>query len=78
MGLLAASTQAHKSRGHPGPCSSLGRFSVHGFSMKKGNKPLGPVERTRELYGMAEQSLELVTSWPMMDPHKREAKAPSD
>ena len=78
MGPLADSTWAHERRGHLGPCSSLGRFSVHVFFSKKGNEPLGLVERTRELYGMAEQSLELVTSWPMMDPHKREAKAPSD
>ena len=58
MGPLAASTRAHERRGHPGPRSSLGRFPVYGFSLKKGNEPLGPVERTRELYGLATENLE--------------------
>jgi len=49
MGPLVASTQAHECRGHPSPHSSLGRFLVHGFSLKKGNEPLGPVKRTQEL-----------------------------
>ena len=62
MGPLAASTRAHERCGHPGPHSSLGRFSVNGFSLKKGNEPLGPVERTRELYGLATENLESVTS----------------
>ena len=62
MGPLAASTRAQERRGHPGPRSSLGRFPVHGFSLKKGNEPLGPVERIRELYGLATENLELVTS----------------
>ena len=62
MGPLEASTQAHKRRGHPGPRSSLGWFPVHGFSLKKGNEPLGPVERTRELYGLATENLESITS----------------
>ena len=62
MGPLAASTQAHERRGHPGPRSSLGRFPVHDFSLKKGNEPLGPVEWTRELYGLAAENLESVTS----------------
>ena len=53
MGLLVASTWAHEHYGHLGPRSSLGRFLVHGFSSKKGNEPLGPVERTQELYGLA-------------------------
>ena len=76
MGPLAASTRAHKRRGHPGPRSSLGRFPVHGFSSKKGNEPLGPAERTQELYGLAPKSLESVTSWPMPDPREQEAGAP--
>ena len=62
MGPLAATTWAHERRGHLGPCSSLDRFLVHVFSSKKGNEPLGPVERTRELYGLATENLELVTS----------------
>ena len=62
MGPLAASTRAQERRGHPGPRSSLGRFPVHGFSLKKGNEPLGPVERIRELYGLATENLESVTS----------------
>ena len=62
MGPLVASTRAHKRRGHLGPRLSLGRFLVHGFSSKKGNEPLGPVEQTQELYGLAAKNLELVTS----------------
>ena len=62
MGLLAASTQAHERRGHPGPRSSLGWFPVHGFSSNKGNEPLGPAGRTQELYGLATKSLESVTN----------------
>ena len=62
MGPLAASTRAHERRRHPGPRSGFGRFPVHGFSMKKGNEPLGPVERTQELYGLAVKNLESVTS----------------
>ena len=62
MGPLAASTRAHERHGHPGPCLSLGRFPVHGFSSKKGNEPLGPVEWTQELYGWATENLEAVTS----------------
>ena len=62
MGPLAASTQVHERHGHSGPRSSLGRFLVHGFSLKKGNEPLGPAERTQELYGLAAKSLESVTS----------------
>ena len=62
MGLLAASTWAHKHHGHPDPCLSLGRYTVHDFSSKKGKEPLGPVERTRELYGLAVKNLESVTS----------------
>ena len=62
MGLLAASTWARERHGHPDPHSSLGQSTVHGFSSKKGNEPLGPVERARELYGLAIRNLELVTS----------------
>ena len=62
MGLLAASTQAHEGRRHPGQRSSLGRFTVHGFSLKKGDEPLGLAEQTRELYGLATRNLESVTS----------------
>ena len=62
MGPLAASTWVHEHRGHSGPRSSLGRFQVHGFSSKKSNEPSEPVERTRELYGLATQNLESVTS----------------
>ena len=62
MGPLAANTLAHKRYGHPGPCSSPGQRAVHGFSSKKGSEPLGPVERTQELYGLAAKNLELVTS----------------
>ena len=62
MGPLAASTWAHERRGHPGPLSSLSWFPVHGFSLKKGNEPLGLVERTQELYGLATKNLESVTS----------------
>ena len=62
MGPLVASDQVHERHEHPGPCSSLGQFPVHGFSSKKGNEPLGPVERTHELYGLATENLELVTS----------------
>ena len=62
MGPLAASTWAHERRGHLDPRSSLGRFPVHDFSSKKGNEPLGLVERTQELYGLATKNLELVTS----------------
>ena len=76
MGPLAASTQAHERRGYLGPRSSLGQFPVHGFSSKKGNESLGPVERTRELYGLATENLELVTNRPMSNPHEWEAGAP--
>ena len=62
MGPLVASTRAYERHGHPDPRSSLGRCTVHGFCLKKGNEPLGPVERTRELYGLAVRNLELVTS----------------
>ena len=62
MGPLVASTWAHERHGHPGPRSGLGRSTVHGFSLKKGNELLGLVERTQELYGLAAQNLESVTS----------------
>ena len=62
MGPLVASTWAHERRRHPGPCLSLDRFPVYGFSSKKGNEPLGPAEHTQELYGLATKTLELVTS----------------
>ena len=62
MDLLEANTQAHERYGHPGPCSRPGQRVVHGFSSKKGSKPLGPVEWTQELYGLATKNLELVTS----------------
>ena len=62
MGPLVASTRAHERRRHLGPRLSLGRFIVHGFSSKKGNEPSGPVEWTRELYGLAVKNLESVTS----------------
>ena len=62
MDPLAASTRAHERHGHPGLYLSLGRFPVHGFSSKKVNEPLGPVEQTRELYGLATENLESVTS----------------
>jgi len=62
MGPLVASTRAHEHCGHPGPLSSLSWFPVHGFSLKKGNEPLGPVERIRELYGLATENLESATS----------------
>ena len=62
MDPLVASTRAHERHGHFGPRLSLGRFPVHGFSSKKGNEPLGLVERTRELYGLATENLELATS----------------
>ena len=76
MGPLAANTWAHERRGHLGPRLSLGQFPVHGFSSEKGNKPLGPVEWTRELYGLAIENLESVTSYPMSDPRERETGAP--
>ena len=76
MGPLAASTPAHEHRGHLVPHSSLGWFPVHGFSLKKGNEPLGPVERTRELYGLATENLESVTSLTHAGPHEWEAEAP--
>ena len=59
---LVASTRAHERRGYPGPRSSLGRFLVHGFASKKVNETLGPVEQTQELYGLATENLEWVTS----------------
>ena len=62
MGALAARTQVHERRGHPDPRSSLGRFPVHGFSSKKGKEPLGLVEWTQEIYGLAVKNLESVTS----------------
>jgi len=62
MGPLAVNNRAHEHHGHPGPCLSLGPFLVHGFSSKKGNEPLGPVEQTRELYGLTTENLESVTS----------------
>ena len=62
MGLLAASTWALERHGHPDPRSSVGQCTVHGFSSKKGDEPLGPVEWTRELYGLAARNLESVTS----------------
>ena len=62
MGPLVDSTQAYERRGHPDPRSSLGRFPVHGFSSMKGNEPLGPAERTQELYGLDAKSLESVTN----------------
>jgi hypothetical protein len=46
MGQLAASTWARKHHGHPNPCSSLDWSMIFGFSLKKGNEPLGLVERT--------------------------------
>ena len=36
--------------------------TIHGFSLKKGREPLGPVERTRELYGLTAENLGSVTS----------------
>ena len=72
MGPLAASTWVHECHGHPDPCSSLGQCTVHDFSLKKGNMPLGLVERTRELYGLAARNLESVKA----NPHKWEAGAP--
>ena len=62
MGPLASSTRAHERHGDLVPRPSLGWFPVHGFFLKKGNEPLGPVERTRELYGLATENLESVTS----------------
>ena len=62
MGPLAANTQLHEHHGYLGPRSSLGWFLVHGLSSKKGNEPLGPVERTQELYELATENLESVTS----------------
>ena len=62
MGPLAANTRPHEHHRHPDPRSSLGQSTVHGFSLKKGNEPLGLVERTRELYGLAIRNLESVTS----------------
>ena len=62
MGPLVASTRAHERHEHPGLRLSLGRFSVLGFSSKKGNEPLGPAKWIQELYGLAAKSLELVTS----------------
>ena len=62
MGLLAAGTWVHEHHGHPSPRSGLGQGMVHGFSSKKGNEPLGRVERTLELHGLATKNLELVTS----------------
>ena len=62
MDPLADSTRAHERHEHLGPRSSLGQFLVHGFSSKKGNEPLGPVERTQELYGLAAKSLESIIS----------------
>ena len=62
MGPLAADTWAHERHGHPGPHLGLGQSTVHGFSSKKGNEPLGPVEWTRELYGLAIENLESVTN----------------
>ena len=76
MGPLAASTRAHERRRHLGPCLSLGWFTVHGFSSKKGSEPLGLVEWTQELYGLTAKNLESVTNRPMVDPHEREARAP--
>jgi len=62
MGPLAVSTWVYERRRHLGPCLSLGRFTVHGFTSKKGSEPLGPVERTHELYGLVAKNLESVTS----------------
>ena len=62
MGPLASGTRVHERRGHPSPRSSLGRFLVHGFSSKKGDGPLGPVELTQELYGLVAKNLKSVTS----------------
>ena len=62
MGPLVASTRAHECHGQLDPHSSLGWCIVYGFSSKKGSEPLGPVERTRELYGLAAKNLESVTS----------------
>ena len=76
MGPLVASTQAHERHGHLSPRSTLGRFPLYGFSLKKGNEPLGPVEWNRELYGLATENLESVTSRPMPDPREREFRAP--
>ena len=45
-GMLAASTWVHEHHGHLGPRSSIGWFLVHGFSLKKGNEPLGLVKWT--------------------------------
>ena len=62
MGPLAASTWVRERHGHPNPHLSLGWSTVHGFSSEKGNEPLGHVERTRELYGLATKNLESVTN----------------
>ena len=62
MGPLAASTHAHECHELPDPRSSLSRFLVHGFSLKKDREPSGPVEQTRELYGLTAENLEPVTS----------------
>ena len=62
QGPLAASTRAHERRGHSGPRSSVGQFTVYGFSSKKDSEPLGPVKHTQQLYGLAAKNLESVTS----------------
>ena len=35
--------------------------TIHGFFLKKGREPSGPVERTRELYGLTAEKLKSVT-----------------
>ena len=62
MGPLVASTRVHECHRHPGLRSSLGWFPVHGLSSKKGNELLGPVERARELYGLATKNIESIIS----------------
>jgi hypothetical protein len=46
MGSLVASTWVRKHHGHLDPRSSLDWSMIRGFSLKKGNEPSRPVERT--------------------------------
>ena len=41
--------------------------AIHGFFPMEGREPSGPVEQTRELYGLTTDNLESVTSWPKLD-----------
>jgi hypothetical protein len=52
------------------PAFKSQQCTIHGPPSQEGNETSRPFERAQELYGSAAESLESVTSWPIMDPHE--------